>query len=62
MSVERRPAAQHERFERLCAEVEDYDALPTVAPTPPERGPQHDEDGRSVRLDDHILALLVSPY
>jgi hypothetical protein len=61
MTEERPPGAQPERFERLCAELDDYDALPTLSP-PPERGAHHDEEGRSERLDDHILAVLVSPY
>ena len=47
-------------FEQMCAEVEDFETLPSVANPRLERGEQEGEEETS--LDGQILAGLVSPY
>ncbi len=49
---------EHDAFDALCSEVEDYDSLPTVVPTSPaEYLVEHPEE----ELDNQILAGLISP-
>jgi hypothetical protein len=61
MTAARPPVAEHVQFDALCEGLDEYDALPTMPPEPPQPVQDHDEDGRSERLDDQILAGLVSP-
>ncbi|HEY8764667.1 MAG TPA: hypothetical protein VIM18_10765 [Solirubrobacteraceae bacterium] len=61
MTAARPPMAEHVQFDALCEGLEEYDALPSVRPEPPEPVQEHDEEGRSERLDDQILGGLVSP-
>jgi hypothetical protein len=62
MTAPRVPEAQHPRFDRLTANLDEYDAMPSLSSEPADHPPQHDEDGRSEQLDDQILAGLVLPY
>ena len=52
------PSPEHVEFDRLCAEVDEFEPLPAVEPTHLERR-QDTEDDTS--LDGQILAGLVSP-
>jgi hypothetical protein len=61
MTAARPPVAEHVQFDALCEGLDEYDALPARRPEPPQPAQVHDEDGRSERLDDQILAGLVSP-
>jgi hypothetical protein len=58
MDPQRQITAEHHRFDSLCEGLEEYDALPSVAPADP--GIQSDEQPDE-QLDGQILALLVSP-
>jgi hypothetical protein len=48
-------------FEAICAEVEDFEPLPTVTPHPPAAVTNLAEEERTAPLDELILAGLVSP-
>jgi hypothetical protein len=48
---------EHVEFDELCAEVEDFQPLPTVKPAILER----DEDSDEHSVDGQLLAGLVSP-
>ena len=52
------PSPEHEQFDDMCAEVDDFQPLPAVKPKSLERE-QNDEDDTS--LDGQILAGLVTP-
>jgi hypothetical protein len=52
------PAPDHVEFDSMCAEVDEFEPLPTVKPESLERE-QDSEDYTS--LDGQILAGLVSP-
>ena len=70
MTTPQMPSAEHAQFDAICAPVDDFQTLPTVAvhtltsqyeaEPVPEDEPQ-DED-REESLDDLILAGLVAPY
>ncbi len=51
----------HEQFEMICAQVGDWEPLPTVTPIPPEQ-PELDEEEQAAPLNELILAGLVAPY
>jgi hypothetical protein len=57
------PPTEHIVFDELCAEIEDFQPLPTVTSASPEFASEHrdelDED--PAPLDGLILAGLVSP-
>jgi hypothetical protein len=72
MKTPQMPSADHAQFDAICAPVDDFETLPTVAvqtltsqyetdadPFPDERF--QEEDGEE-SLDDMILAGLVVPY
>jgi hypothetical protein len=52
------PSAEHVEFDRMCAEVDEFEPLPAVTPAilEPEDG---EDEHRSV--GSHLLAGLVSP-
>ncbi len=52
------PSPDHGEFDSMCAEVDEFEPLPTVKPETLERE-QDGEDDTS--LDGQILAGLVSP-
>jgi hypothetical protein len=70
MTTPRMPAAEHAQFESMCAPVDDFETLPTVAiqtlTCQHEADPFDDEEYRAKSgqesLDDLILAGLVAPY
>jgi hypothetical protein len=45
----------------MCEGLDEYDALPTVRLPVTEPVPERDEDDRDQRLNEQILAALVSP-
>ena len=66
MMTPQMPSANHAQFDAICAPVEDFETLPTVAVQTviaaalPEEELQ--EEDREESLDDLILAGLVAPY
>ena len=59
MLEQQAPAEQMNRFEALCAEIEEYDHIPEMTSSHPMRmltGSDHEAE-----LDAEILAGLVSP-
>jgi hypothetical protein len=59
MSTPEMPAAEHPRFDAICAPVDDFEPLPTVKV---ESLPEEETDEREEALDGLILAALVAPY
>lgn len=56
-STRQTPSADHAQFERMCAEVDDFEPLPAVSSALP----AYDEDGEEeTGLDDQILAALAT--
>lgn len=52
------PSADHVQFDQICAEVDEFETLPTV----PSPLPEYDDDGEEdTELDSQILAALVTP-
>jgi hypothetical protein len=51
------PSAEHVEFDRMCAEVDEFEPLPAVTPAILE--PEDDDERSSV--DSQLLAGLVSP-
>jgi hypothetical protein len=54
-------SVEHARFDELCAEVGDFEPLPTVTTERPETLPITEGDDQDSVLDGQILAGLVSP-
>ena len=52
------PSPDHGEFDSMCAEVDEFEPLPTVRPETLEREPDGEDD---TSLDGQILAGLVSP-
>ena len=52
------PSAEHVEFDRMCAEVDEFEPLPAVTPAILE--PEDDEDVRG-SVASQLLAGLVSP-
>ncbi|MDQ6775507.1 MAG: hypothetical protein M3071_04625 [Actinomycetota bacterium] len=48
-------------FDKLCAEVEDFELMPTVTTSPAPPAKDLTEEERTAPLDQVILAGLVSP-
>jgi hypothetical protein len=61
MPAARPLAAEHAQFDAMCEGLDEYDALPTVRLPVTEPVPERDEDDRDQRLNEQILAALVSP-
>lgn len=57
------PTPGHKRFDSLCQDLGEYDALPSsLSPGCEQSVPdQHDLEHPEERLDDQILAALISP-
>jgi hypothetical protein len=56
--IEPVPQPEHERFDDLCRELAEYDALPSPPPsTPDQLRLEHPDE----HLNDQILAALISP-
>jgi hypothetical protein len=53
------PSQEHVKFDQLCAEVEEFDHLPSAVSPVLEREPA--DEGDPAELDQVILAGLVSP-
>jgi hypothetical protein len=51
----------HEQFEAICAQVGDWEPLPTVVPVSYEQGEINLEQ-QEAPINDLILAGLVAPY
>ena len=56
------PTHEHPKFDALCAEVDEFETLPTVtvAPAPQTNGHEPDLDEHTAPIDEQILAGLVS--
>ncbi len=54
------PAHEHRQFDALCAEIDEFENLPSVAARPAENTAEPDR--HEELLDDQILGGLVSPY
>jgi hypothetical protein len=52
------PSAGHVEFDRMCAEVDEFEPLPAITPAILE--PEDDEDEHA-SVDSQLLAGLVSP-
>jgi hypothetical protein len=52
------PSGSHVEFDAMCAEVDEFEPLPTVSARPHERESQDEEE---TPLDGQILVGLVSP-
>ena len=52
------PSAEHEEFDQLCADVEDFETLPAVSPRT--RGTERDTE-EETPLNEQILAGLITP-
>ena len=52
------PSADHVQFDQICAEVDEFETLPTVSSELFEYDPDGEED---TGLDSQILAALVTP-
>ncbi len=61
--IEPVPTPEHERFDSLCQNLEEYDALPATLSPGSERPPQdrYELEHPDERLDGQILAALISP-
>ena len=51
---------EHEQFDSLCAEIEEYETLPEIN-TRPDIAPLLTDDAQTDSLDAEILAGLVTP-
>ena len=49
-------------FEELCAQVGDFETLPTVPANPSDEGVDDTYEDQTAPLDGLILAGLVTPY
>jgi hypothetical protein len=58
------PVREQPAFDAICAPVDDFELLPAVTPPPAEQQPEQDAEAareqRSARIDELILAGLVS--
>jgi hypothetical protein len=64
MTDQHLPTLSHESFDAICAQVGDWEPLPTVAPERAEREEDAsgiDEEAAPLELDRMILAGLVTP-
>jgi hypothetical protein len=64
MTNKQTPTMSHEFFDAICAQVGDWEPLPTVAPERSERDEEAtglDEEAAPLELDRMILAGLVTP-
>lgn len=55
------PSEDHSQFDAICAEVGEWDTLPTVTAPAPELAPTGEDADRDSELDGLIFAALVSP-
>ncbi len=70
MTTPQMPSAEHAQFDAICAPVDDFETLPTVAvrtltshyEAEPVAGDELEEGRGEESLDDLILAGLVAPY
>lgn len=51
---------EHEQFESLCTDIQDYEHLPVIT-TRPDVTHLLDDESQSDSINDEILAGLVSP-
>jgi hypothetical protein len=55
------PSQQPAEFDALCANVGEWDPLPSATPLPPEEDQRPDEERQTAAMDRLIFAGLVSP-
>ena len=55
------PSPDHGEFDQMCAEVDEFEPLPTLAATPYDADDADEADEAETPLDGQILAGLVSP-
>jgi hypothetical protein len=56
-----KPPTDQSQFDEICAEVQDFEPLPTVTPVPADLTAEAREGDDTAPLDELILAGLVSP-
>jgi hypothetical protein len=54
-------SADHIQFDEICAQVGDWEHLPTVTTKPEDDASSETDDGQTAPIDGLILAGLVSP-
>jgi hypothetical protein len=63
MTTLQMPTLDHERFDAICAPLEDFETLPTVVAKTPLEADEELEIGQTdAPLDRLIFAGLVAPY
>ena len=60
MQTMKTPPSDHAQFDQMCAEVGDFEPLPSVAAAPAPEDAEH-EDVQAAPIDELILAGLISP-
>jgi hypothetical protein len=55
------PSDGRAQFDAICAQLDDFDPLPTVTPRPADNGHKLEDEERTAPLDELILAGLVVP-
>jgi hypothetical protein len=60
------PSDGRAQFDAICAQLDDFDPLPTVTPRPADNGRNNghklEDEEQTAPLDELILAGLVVPY
>jgi hypothetical protein len=56
------PSPDHEQFDSLCADLEDWETLPVLTAGPTEDDATEPEEEHVEPIDGLILAGLVLPY
>jgi hypothetical protein len=57
------PSDGRAQFDSICAQLDEFDPLPTVTPRPASsNGHELEDEERTAPLDELILAGLVLPY
>jgi hypothetical protein len=62
MKTEQTPSGAHTKFDEICAEIGEWEALPALVgvPTAQQSEPSHEQ--QLAAIDEQILARLVAPY
>jgi hypothetical protein len=61
MTWQSAPSKDHERFDAICAQIGEWDPLPSINTEPAPEAHELDEEQQAAPLDQLIFAGLVSP-